>query len=129
MMSAMLTSRVELMQALELAQKSVKISRRRSKLETVNQDVRGGISLAEALEKQAALTPTGYNLIRVGEQTGELAPVLRSLSKLYDESSRTRMKQVLTLIEPLAILLIGAVIGVIILGIILAITSVNDVGL
>lgn len=129
MMSALLSSRVELMPALELASKGVKISRRRSKLEAVIRDVRGGVSLAEALEKEAALTPTGYNLIRVGEQTGELAPMLRSLAKLYDESSRTRMKQVLALIEPLAILIIGAVIGVIILGIILAITSVNEVGL
>ena len=127
MMSALLSSRVELMPALELASKGVKISRRRSKLEAVIRDVRGGVSLAEALEKEAALTPTGYNLIRVGEQTGELAPMLRSLAKLYDESSRTRMKQVLALIEPLAILIIGAVIGVIILGIILAITSVNEV--
>ena len=37
------------------------------------------------------------------------------------------MKQLLTLIEPVAILLIGSFLGVIMIGIILAITSVNDI--
>jgi general secretion pathway protein F len=53
--------------------------------------------------------------------------MMKSLAKLYDESSRNRMQTVLALIEPIAILTIGSVIGVIILGVILAITSVNDV--
>ncbi len=128
-MAAMLSSKVELMDALILASQGVQVSRRQAKLEQVIKAVRSGVSLAEALEQQAALTPTGYNLIRVGEQSGKLPSMLRSLAKLYDESSSRRMKQVLTLIEPLAILLIGSVIGVIVLGIILAITSVNDVGL
>ena len=53
--------------------------------------------------------------------------MMRSLARLYDEASRNRMQTVLALIEPLAILSIGGIIGVIILGVILAITSVNDV--
>jgi general secretion pathway protein F len=128
-MAAMLSSRVELMTALDLAQRGVRISRRRKKLEQVSKDVKSGISLAEALEKQDALTPTGYNLIKVGEKSGQLDSMLRSLAKLYSDNSSRRIKQVLTLIEPLAILVLGAVIGTIMVGVILAITSVNDVGL
>jgi general secretion pathway protein F len=118
-----------LMTALDLAQRGVRISRRRKKLEQVSKDVKSGISLAEALEKQDALTPTGYNLIKVGEKSGQLDSMLRSLAKLYSDNSSRRIKQVLTLIEPLAILVLGAVIGTIMVGVILAITSVNDVGL
>lgn len=127
LMSAMLASRVGMMDALALAARSVRISRRRVTLEQATGDVRGGTSLSEALEKRRALTATGYNLLRVGEQSGQLAEMLRALATLCDENGRRRMKRFLTLIEPLAVVLVGGFLGVIMIGIILAITSVNDV--
>ena len=126
-MSAMLTSRVELVGALGLASRGVRVSRRRAVLDRALADVRGGEALSSALEKQDALTATGYNLIRVGEQSGQLPEMMRSLATLYEENSSRRMKRVLTLIEPLAILCIGAFIGTIFIGVILAITAVNNV--
>ena len=126
-MSAMLASRVELMDALGLAARGVRISRRRVSLGRAEAEVRGGVSLAEALEHQDALTPTGYNLVRVGERSGQLAGMLRSLATLYEENSTRRMKRFLNLVEPLSILLIGGFLGAIMIGVILAMTSVNRV--
>lgn len=128
-MGAMLSSRVELMDALALAGRGVRISRRRAMLEQVTVDVRGGAALSEALEGRNALTPTGYNLLRVGEQSGQLAEMARALARLYEENSTRRMKRVLALIEPLAIILIGGFLGLVMIGILLAITSVNEVPL
>lgn len=128
-MSAMLASRVSLLDALGLASRGVRLSRRRATLEQALGDVRGGASLSAALEKRRALSPTGYNLLRVGEQSGQLAQMLRALATLCEENGTRRMKRFLTLIEPLAVLLIGAFLGVIMIGIILAITSVNDIAL
>ena len=125
-MSAMLASRVELMDALGLASRGVRVSRRKTLLERAVNEVRGGAALSEALEKQDALTPTGYNLIRVGERSGQLAEMMRALAVLYEENGTRRMKRVLTLIEPLAVLMIGGVLGTIMIGLILAITSVNE---
>lgn len=126
-MGAMLESRVELMDALGLASRSVRISRRKEILDRAADDVRSGVALSAALERQDALTPTGYNLIRVGEQSGRLAEMMRALAKLYEENSVRRMRRVLTFIEPAAILLIGGFLGTIMVGIILAITSVNEI--
>ena len=128
-MSAMLASRVSLMDALGLASRGVRLSRRRATLEQAIGDVRGGASLSAALEKRRALSPTAYNLLRVGEQSGQLAQMLRALATLYEENGTRRMKRFLTLVEPLAVLLIGAFLGVIMIGIILAITSVNDIAI
>ena len=125
-MSAMLASRVELMDALGLASRGVRMSRRKILLERAVNEVRSGAALSEALEKQDALTPTGYNLIRVGERSGQLAEMMRALASLYEENGTRRMKRVLTLIEPLAVLAIGGVLGTIMIGLILAITSVNE---
>lgn len=128
-MSALLTNRVPLMRALELAAGGVQIPARHQRMIEVTRAVRGGTALAPALEMQEALTPTGYNLVRVGERSGKLPEMLESLARLYEESGRNRMKRLLLLIEPMAILVIGSVIGTIILGIILAITSANDLAI
>ena len=126
-MSAMLTARVELLDALVLAAHGVRISRRRAMLDAVIGDVRGGSALSAALEKQAALTPTGYNLVRVGEQSSQLPEMMRALATLYEGNSARRMKRVVALIEPFAILLIGGALGTIMVGLILAITNANAI--
>ncbi|MYD99039.1 MAG: type II secretion system F family protein [Gammaproteobacteria bacterium] len=128
-MGAMLESRVEMIAALRLAARGVRISRRRTILDRTLVDVRGGENLSAALEQHDALTPTGYNLVRVGEQSGQLAEMMRALATLYEENSTRRMKRVLTLIEPVAILLIGAVLGAIMIGVILAMVTINEVPL
>lgn len=126
-LATLLSNRVPLMEALDLAQDSVVAPGRRARLEEVARNVRAGAPLADALEEQQTLTATGYNLVRVGERSGELPAMLQSLARLCQEAGRARMKQFLALLEPAAILLIGGAIGVIMIGIILAITSANDV--
>ena len=125
-MAAMLAARVDLMDALALAVRGVRVARRQATLARAAADVKSGVALSDALEKHDALTPTGYGLMRVGEQSGQLAEMMRALATLYQENSARRMKRVLALIEPLAILLIGGVLGTIMVGLILAIMSVNE---
>lgn len=125
-LGALLGNKVPLMRGLELAQAGLQLPQRRARMGEVARAVRGGASLADALEDHDALTATGYNLVRVGERSGKLASMLDSLARLYEEAGRNRMKRVLILLEPIAILVIGSMIGTIILGVILAITSAND---
>jgi general secretion pathway protein F len=128
MLGTLLENRVPMLRALELAQAGMQLSSFNARLSQVSKAVRAGSSLADALIDNQAITSTGHNLIRAGERAGELPRMLRSLAKLYTESGRVRMKRFLLLLEPLAILTIGAVIGFIITGVILAITSVNQIG-
>ncbi len=127
MMSTLLENRVSLLGALELASQGVKLPSLNARLKQVGKAVKAGTSLSQALQENDALTATGHNLIRAGERAGKLPRMLRSLAKLLEESGQVRMKRFLLLIEPAAILVIGGVIGVIITGVILAITSVNQI--
>ena len=116
-----------MIRALGLSANSVKLAFLRNRLTQVAKSVKGGSTLSAALREHNALNPTGYDLVAVGEASGELPKLLGALARLYETIGRDRMKRVLQLIEPLAIILIGAVIGTIVTAIILAITSVNDV--
>jgi len=129
MLGTLLENRVALLHALDLARQGVQLPSLRARLDQVSKAVRGGIHLSQALHDNDAITPTGHNLVRAGERAGELPRLLKSLARLYEESGRVRMKRLLLLIEPAAILIIGGVIGVIITGVILAITSVNTISL
>jgi len=92
----------------------------------VVRDVRGGATLADTVAKYGVVNATGVNLIRVGEKSGELPQMVATLGELHSESGRNRMKRFLLMLEPIAILSIGAVIGVIMVAIMLAITSLNS---
>jgi general secretion pathway protein F len=127
LLGALLGQGVPMLDALELASDGVRLGSRRRRLQAAARAVKGGLALSKALEEQGALSPTAYNLLRTGERAGQLPEMLKSLAALSARSGRNRMKRVLLLIEPLAILLIGAAIGTIVLGIVLAITSLSDI--
>jgi general secretion pathway protein F len=127
MLGTLLENKVPLLRGLELAAQSIQLPSLHARLNQVTKAVRTGTNLSQALQDNDALSATGHNLIRAGEKSGKLPPMLHSLAKLLDESGRNRMKRFLLLIEPIAILVIGSVIGVIITGVVLAITAVNQV--
>ncbi len=128
MLGTLLNNRVALIPALELANKGVEIRQRMLKLDQVRDAVVKGSALSEALLENGAVSASAYNLVQVGEKSGQLPAVLISVARLYEESMRNRMKRLLILIEPLSILIIGIFVGTIMLGVILAITSANEIG-
>ncbi len=127
MLSTLLSNKVSLDKALEFSQKCIGMEIFRSPMRQVERSVRSGSALSESLLKTNLISSTGYNLIRVGEQSGNLPEMLRSYADILSESNQNRTRRFLTLMEPIAILVIGATVGVIMAGIILAITSVNDI--
>lgn len=128
-LSALLAGKVELIRALNLSASSSRLAFLRNRLSAVAKSVKGGVTLSAALREHRALNPTGYDLVAVGEASGELPKLLSALARLYETIGQDRMKRALQLIEPLAIIIIGIVVGTIMTAIILAITSVNDIPL
>lgn len=126
---AMLTAKVELTTALKLAASSGEFTVRKQRGLNLINDVQSGVSLTDSIERANLLPLTSLNLLSVGEKTGQLSKMFVAVAKLHDESCKRRMKQVLTLIEPIAILIVGVLIGIMILGIVLAITASTDIAL
>lgn len=125
LLSTLLENRVAMLPALELSARAVSLASLRRYLLEAQGGIRRGRALSAILAEQGWIAPTRLNLIRVGERAGELPRMLAQLGSMQTETARERMQKLLTLIEPLAILVIGAVIGVIMVGVVLAITSLN----
>lgn len=126
MLSTLLANRVPILRAMELTEQGLRLPQLRARLGQAMRDVRSGKKLAEALSGAGVLNVTGLNLVRVGERSGELPGMLRTLALLHETAARDRLKRFLILLEPAAILVIGIVIGFIMVSVMLAITSMTN---
>lgn len=129
MLGTLLENRVPVVRAMELAESGVQLQSISHKLQLAVRDLRAGKKLADALALHQTVNPMGINLVRVGERTGELPGMLKTLGRMYENASRERMKRFLILLEPATILIVGCVIGFIMVSIMLAITSLSTITL
>lgn len=125
LLATLLANRVALLEALRLSRDLTSLPSLQRHLENAVREVRRGRALSAVFGEQGWLGPTQINLIRVGERAGELPRMLRSLGELQTARSRDQVKRLLSLLEPIAILGIGAVIGFVMIAVMLAITSLN----
>ena len=62
-------------------------------------------------------------MIYVGEQSGSLDRILEKLSAFYDDEAQTAMQRMVTLVEPLMMIVIAIIIGIVIAAVLLPIYS------
>ena len=125
----LLANRVPIINALELSSGALRLRRLRDDLAAAPRELERGRTLSDVLGGLDWFPPTRLNLVRVGERSGELPRMLAVLGGMETDAARTLQKRALALIEPAAILLIGAVIGFIMVAVMMAITSLNTVAL
>jgi general secretion pathway protein F len=101
----------------------------RDGMEAARLKVQGGAKVARALEETTPLPDTALRMIAVGEETGRLEPMLSSVADAYEEKARRGMRNLLVLLEPTVILLMGLVVGFIVFAIFLAVFRLNEVPL
>ncbi len=125
LLGTLLQQRVPLLQALQLAADAAGLSSLRAHLQQAQVEIRRGRALSEVLSEQGWIAATRINLLRVGERSGELPRLLLELGRLHAEQARVAQQRVLQLIEPGAIVVIGLVVGVLMVAVVMAVTSVN----
>lgn len=128
-LAALLANRIQLLPALELSSGVPRLQAVRTALAGAVQELRLGKSLASVLETAHFLSRTQINLIRAGERSGQLATMIAALGEAQLDFCRNRMKRFLTLLEPIAILVLGILMGTLMISIMLAITSLNTMRL
>lgn len=95
-------------------------------LSTVKANVKEGAGLTVSLAQMGFLPEIAVHLLKVGEETGNLDKMLLKVADNFDTDIEQRTKRLVTMVEPVLILLMGAVIGVIVISMLTAILSVND---
>jgi general secretion pathway protein F len=95
-------------------------------LERVAGSLKEGQSLADPLSEVSHFPSFAVHMIRVGEESGELEDILLKVATAYDRDTQVTIKRTLTLLEPTLILLLGGIIAAVIISILVAILSINE---
>jgi len=88
--------------------------------------VREGKGMARPLSESGLFPPLALNMIAVGEETGKLDGLLAEVASYYDQEVKRTTKRLTSLLEPALILGMGLIIGVVVISMLLAIFSLND---
>ncbi len=72
------------------------------------------------------LPPLALQMIKVGEESGRLEPMLAKVAEVFDQEVRATVQRLLALLEPMLIVGLGVVVAGIIMSILVAILSVNQ---
>jgi len=93
----------------------------------VAKGVKRGEGIAAPVRKAAVFPPLAAHLLTVGEETGRLDQMFARMAEIYEADTRAAIKRFTAIFEPMVILIMGVMVGALILSMLLAITSINDV--
>ncbi len=114
-MSMMLQSGVPLLSALDVAGAIGGPLQFDAMVDSLKHSVIQGRRLSEAMRASGWFTPMFLRMVSVGEETGRMDLMLARVAVILDRDFDTRMRRILALLEPVLILLIGGIVGVILM--------------
>lgn len=127
-LGTLLAGGIPLVPAFELACQSVGNLEVRRRLEPQIQRVREGQAFHEALEESGVVPPMALDMVKVGEATGALDEMLGNVSDFFDDEVETRVQRILSLIEPVMLVFMGVVVGLILVSLYLPMFSMIGSG-
>ena len=128
-MATLVANSVPLVQSLHIAAGILYNSRMAAALKEVAQGVKRGEGISQPLARTKMFPPLASHLMTVGEETGKLDLMFGRLAQIYEEETRAAIRRFTSVFEPLVILIMGVLVGSLVLSILVAITSINDIAL
>jgi type II secretion system protein F len=124
-LGTMLTGGVPILESLEISREAVGNAAIARAVDRVRESIRQGVSLAEAMEETGAFLPVVVHMAAVGEETGRLPAMLVRTADSLDFEIDNQIRRLVTLIEPLIVVVMGVLVGFIVLSILLPIFEAN----
>jgi len=126
-LGTLIQSGVPILQALQIVRETVSNEIIARAIGEVHTGVKQGGSISKTLQNQGIFPPLAVHMMTVGEETGKLDEMLMRVAETYEASLQTALKRFISLLEPMLILFMGLVIGFIVISMLLAIFSINEI--
>jgi general secretion pathway protein F len=128
-LGTLLANGVPLLTALAIARETLDNGLLIDTVADVQEQVKQGKTLSSVLSTKNVFPNMAVQMIKTGEETGRLEEMLLRIAKIHDKQLKVSIQRMLALLEPALILGLGLMIAGIIVSILLAILSVNDLAL
>ena len=124
--ATLLRSGVPMLTSLEIVQNLLGNNYLQRAMDVIREKVTEGAGLSEPLKESGAFPPMLAQMIAVGERSGELESMLFKIAEIYEHQVQTRLNGMMSLLEPLMILVMGTVVGFIVLAVLLPIFQASQ---
>jgi type IV pilus assembly protein PilC len=110
-LGTLVSSGVSILEGLEITAKTSGNQVVHNAVMASRQSIAGGETIAAPLERSAVFPPMVISMIAVGEQTGGLDEMLSKIADFYDEEVDVAVSALLSLMEPVMIVVLGVIVG------------------
>lgn len=128
-LGTLLKSGVPLLQALEVVQDVVGNEMMSRALKDVRVGVREGQGISGPLGRSGVFPTLALQMVSVGEETGRLDEMLMRVAEYYERDTYTQVKRLTSLLEPVLILVMGLAVGFVVISMLSAVFSINNVSI
>jgi general secretion pathway protein F len=122
----LLGSGIPILNALQIVKGTLGSERIAELISSVREAVRKGRGISEPLRNSDVFPPLAVHMIAVGEESGKLDDMLSKIAERFDAEVRTTVKRMLSLLEPALIFLMAVIVGFIVIAMLMAIFSINE---
>jgi type IV pilus assembly protein PilC len=126
-LATLLGGGLPLVNALDIAARSIGNQFIAAQLDIVGARVREGESFARALDARGVFPDVAVKMAEVGESTGALQEMLNTVADFYDEEISTTMERFITLVEPILLVVMGIVIAGLLLALYMPLFQLSSV--
>lgn len=124
-LSTLLQSGVPLLTSMNIVKALVTNSVLADVIEKARDSIREGESIAGPLRRSGEFPPLVYHMIAIGERSGQLEEMLANVANAYDSQVDTRISALTSLLEPIMIVMMGAVIAFMVFSVLMPILQMN----
>ncbi|MDD5197389.1 MAG: type II secretion system F family protein [Candidatus Gracilibacteria bacterium] len=126
-LSNLLSSGISIVESLRIVSEVVGNEVYRQRILLLREDIKKGIKIGESLEDDSLFPDMLVQMIKVGEETAKLDTIILKIADFFDEEVDTTINSINKLLEPIIIVTMAVVVGVIAVGIMQPIMNLADV--
>lgn len=117
---------ISLTDAIDLTGKAIATSSNIARFAVARDEVRQGRRVFDALERTGALSPIALRMLRIGEETGRMPMIALKAAELFETRVERQLEKLVGLIGPIAIIVVSLIVGGLIVSVMTALMSINQ---
>jgi type II secretory pathway component PulF len=127
LLSAMLQSKVPLLDAIKLCEKSVANIYYRELFQRLAQEVEVGHKIADTLSATPFIPPSAAQMVQTAERSGKLGEILETVGLFYEEEGERQLQKMVKLLEPVIVVFMGSIVATVVASVVLPLLDVSTV--
>jgi type IV pilus assembly protein PilC len=123
-LGTLIGSGVPILQSLQIVKEAIGNAAIEKSIENVTGSIKEGETIAEPLRQSGVFDEIFVNMIDVGEETGELDKMLNRIADNYEEEVDVKVESLMSVLEPVMIVCLGVVVGIIVVALFMPLMSI-----